>query len=1100
MDPPIPPKPFRNNHFSTPVQYLNPDLSVCLKAMFVSVLSRAVPVYMCTPCGIRFSSLSTLEAHQTYYCSHRLKQKGRGDSDSDEGKSISSLPSVTESNMQSRGAEESLTETGHENNCKSARTGKQYACPHCSYSADKKVSLNRHMRMHSSSPAPSVHTPTISNGLSGGQGEIPPPEVAANMLNSPHLVDRYCQDCDIRFSSIKTFRAHKLHYCSTRHVVKGTPPTLTGLSVSKASSAVGSGPSSPVDVTSRTSPGSPPGSHDPSSVRNHHHTPQLPPQPFLALPTNPILIVPYSLFQGASLLTGPATLGLPSNDTACILLPNGTLQPMAQGLLSQPGALPAAPVKEESESAAQRRSAIVSLQSRESGSSNEQTFLSESLLFQNKAVARLSRSSPRVVVDSSLPLDLSVRRSSEGGGDLVVDLDTDEDHDEEKENLCRRPSFSPEREDIVCAPSIPLMLSTTSTPSPPTTSPALSSSSLSNTKPGSSPRNGVIHSSSSHKKAISAAISHLASGQGGMDPSTPLLPYSNSIFLISQLSSDEEPPSNLSQILLAAVAAAGHSEDNNGAMPLRSPLSLNYTSSKHSSKNNPHKASTHLPPVIPSSLLLGGPHSSSELLATQSLLPLISPEIALRMASELPGQQGPQVLVKQGVSKCRECNIVFCKHENYVAHKKHYCSARMDNSGVGDEQGSKAPSPVTVAGSPSGSNSAGSPTHSGGKSSPTGSGGPGPQKPTLFQFICAACGIKFTSFDNLTAHQAYYCPKRVDVLAKTVEGGTEKANRKCPKCKALVPVDQLAAHQCGVSGTGSGWKCPCCDVVSPTASAAQRHMDSHSGVKAFRCTICRYKGNTLRGMRTHIRMHFEKRSTDLQEENFITCIVGDEMVASPSSAPLPGMPSLEPIAESPQQQPEIPASESSRTDKLHFCDYCTYSSTYKGNVVRHYKLVHNKTITNLGEDATSSSSTSSVGETNSVIRSVSQAGVEENERSEGKVEVLVKQERRDVELKDEETVDVKNVLVKPEPVCVSDSEEIDVEDRPLEPRVMPKDNDLIEPTDLSGNNNKKIGPKYCKSCDISFNYLSTFIAHKKFYCSSHAGESTANRTAETSVL
>nr|CAD7425111.1 unnamed protein product [Timema monikensis] len=49
---------------------------VCLKAMFVSVLSRAVPVYMCTPCGIRFSSLSTLEAHQTYYCSHRLKQKG----------------------------------------------------------------------------------------------------------------------------------------------------------------------------------------------------------------------------------------------------------------------------------------------------------------------------------------------------------------------------------------------------------------------------------------------------------------------------------------------------------------------------------------------------------------------------------------------------------------------------------------------------------------------------------------------------------------------------------------------------------------------------------------------------------------------------------------------------------------------------------------------------------------------------------------------------------------------------------------------------------------------------------------------------------------
>jgi zinc finger protein ZFPM1 len=35
---------------------------------------------------------------------------------------------------------------------------------------------------------------------------------------------------------------------------------------------------------------------------------------------------------------------------------------------------------------------------------------------------------------------------------------------------------------------------------------------------------------------------------------------------------------------------------------------------------------------------------------------------------------------------------------------------------------------------------------------------------------------------------------------------------------------------------------------------------------------------------------------------------------------------------------------------------------------------------------------------------------------------------------------------------------------------------------------KKIGPKYCRSCDISFNYLSSFIAHKKYYCSSHSTE------------
>lgn len=198
---------------------------------------------------------------------------------------------------------------------KTVRTGKQYACPHCSYSADKKVSLNRHMRMHSSSPGPSPTPNSLSNG---GPVPTPPAEVAAALLNSPHLVDRYCQDCDIRFSSVKTFRAHKLHYCSTRHVVKSQPPQPPPSTKTSSESA----PASPLDVASRTSPSCSPPS------REHRS----PPQPFLALPTNPILLVPYSLFQGASLLTGAAAMGLPAPDTACLLLPNGTLQPMAQAV------------------------------------------------------------------------------------------------------------------------------------------------------------------------------------------------------------------------------------------------------------------------------------------------------------------------------------------------------------------------------------------------------------------------------------------------------------------------------------------------------------------------------------------------------------------------------------------------------------------------------------------------------------------------------------------------------------------------------------------------------------------------------------------------
>lgn len=63
-------------------------------------------------------------------------------------------------------------------------------------------------------------------------------------------------------------------------------------------------------------------------------------------------------------------------------------------------------------------------------------------------------------------------------------------------------------------------------------------------------------------------------------------------------------------------------------------------------------------------------------------------------------------------------------------------------------------------------------------------------------------------------------------------------------------------HQCQAANC---WKCPVCGAVCSSASAAQKHLDNHNGIRAFVCTICQYKGNTLRGLRTHIRMHFNKR-------------------------------------------------------------------------------------------------------------------------------------------------------------------------------------------------------------------------------------------------
>lgn len=117
--------------------------------------------------------------------------------------------------------------------------------------------------------------------------------------------------------------------------------------------------------------------------------------------------------------------------------------------------------------------------------------------------------------------------------------------------------------------------------------------------------------------------------------------------------------------------------------------------------------------------------------------PIIGGSAALPIAQ-------PQIFVKQGVSKCKECNIVFCKYENYLAHKKHYCSARnLEENSDGKAKLSPPTSPLAS-------------TNSTGNASGTVHG-------AYQQLICAACGIKFTSLDNLQAHQMYYCPKRIEV-------------------------------------------------------------------------------------------------------------------------------------------------------------------------------------------------------------------------------------------------------------------------------------------------------------------------------------------------
>lgn len=186
-----------------------------------------------------------------------------------------------------------------------------------------------------------------------------------------------------------------------------------------------------------------------------------------------------------------------------------------------------------------------------------------------------------------------------------------------------------------------------------------------------------------------------------------------------------------------------------------------------------------------------------------------------------------------------------------------------------------------------------------------------------------------------------------------------------------------------------------------------------------------------------------------------------------------------------------PGSEDGRSDRLHHCESCSYSSTYKGNLLRHIKLVHSSGSGKLSESDDGSSTT--------LNGTLTEEKVPKSMPNLDEPEELVKVKQ---EVVDNETVVVD--VVETSQDGVQEAKDIIKEEATPNINSTECEADILKEA-------SRAGPKYCKSCDISFNYYSTFIAHKKFYCSSHAGEipgtgtnnnnnNTPSRPTETSVL
>ena len=576
--------------------------------------------------------------------------------------------------------------------------------------------------------------------------------------------------------------------------------------------------------------------------------------------------------------------------------------------------------------------------------------------------------------------------------------------------------------------------------------------------------------------------------------------------------------------------------------------------------------------------------------------PRLSPKY--RAGSQIVATRPPILVAPQGlvpvlptISKCLECNIVFYKHENYIAHKEHYCAGRLNKPSVSPPGVSVMRTSPVLARSPS--------MRSPASSSPVGSPGGAHSQPEMFamdhsflHYYCIPCKIKFSSMDTLKAHKDYYCPARSEKATDgatgdgvTLSNGSSESTAEtdvvaclCTQCGGAFPSARLLKHHVCTplpSASLPLFHCHFCDYVAQSDSRLSEHLKAHAPSKAYKCTLCGYRGNTPRGMRMHGKMHTDENEeftddniNEYEEPPLLPKLLRNNLPAENLALDVEA--ELIRLKNEPykrrksrkcfekaenmslrRQAPHV-CVECNETfpdtcklrvhmrvhldEKTFCCRSCEFVSNSKSSLVRHVKLVHETTGANSsgssdcdrGEKSLSAAEErlSPVSDTSPVKQEPlcddfadAENNVDRNSAGSAdsftgrngsvtsiKVEPTVDENQENV------NVDIDRDIKSPKnnghdqtsaphhvvpAVCSSRAVNtvciVPPTVAPLSPSVVNVQHHLVvaagELVPLD-----KCGAKYCKQCDISFTYLSTFIAHKKYYCSSHAAERSTVQT------
>ncbi|XP_035827543.1 uncharacterized protein LOC118477131 [Aplysia californica] len=334
--------------------------------------------------------------------------------------------------------------------------------------------------------------------------------------------------------------------------------------------------------------------------------------------------------------------------------------------------------------------------------------------------------------------------------------------------------------------------------------------------------------------------------------------------------------------------------------PLRSTqcesTSSSSSSQRHTRSDSPHASASHAPTAIL-------PHPSVLVPNTAFLAAHGATPLALSPPGKLAASMGtlPSPSAPNNISKCSDCNIVFYKHDNYLIHKKHYCSGKRrgsipsepphllslssDHHLILDDKPSLSQrSSPSRHGSEVPSSSRESPKAPKQEMSPPAA--PKPGGDMTYKYFCVPCRIKFSNASILEAHKEYYCPAGKDseqsVILQSANSSEQVALSSpsdevddgppdspqeeftCARCNSIFASARLLRlHMCE-----GGFPCPHCDHVAITENRLAEHMKVHAPTRAYRCTICGYRGNTARGMRMHGKTHIDE-GVEFTDENML---------------------------------------------------------------------------------------------------------------------------------------------------------------------------------------------------------------------------------------